>query len=63
MTDISRYRTMLTTAGAAAIHLICDRCHNDDEIVVAIMYIEQLRGGIALCGQCARELPNGFYIV
>jgi hypothetical protein len=63
VTDISRYRTTPATAGAVETHLlICDRCHNADEIVVAIMQIEQLGESLALCGPCARELPNGFHI-
>jgi hypothetical protein len=43
--------------------LICDRCQNTDEIVVAIMQILQLDQSWALCGKCARELPAGFSVV
>ena len=40
--------------------LICDRCQNVEEIVVATMEILQLEETWALCGTCAHELPNGF---
>jgi hypothetical protein len=42
--------------------LICERCQNVEEIVVAIMQIVQLDETWALCGPCARELPPGFHL-
>ena len=44
--------------------LICDRCQDPDEIVVAAMLILPLiEEPLALCGSCARELPSGFRVV
>lgn len=43
--------------------LICDRCHNFEEAVVAIMKILPLDETWALCGACARELPTGFKVI
>jgi hypothetical protein len=42
--------------------LICDRCHDVEAIVVAIMQILPLDASWALCGACADELPVGFKI-
>jgi len=42
--------------------LICDRCHDVEEIVVAVMHILPLDGSWALCGSCASELPVGFRV-
>ena len=41
---------------------ICDRCHDVDEIVVAVMEILPLEERWALCGPCKQELPEGFYL-
>jgi hypothetical protein len=41
--------------------LTCDRCHEVEEIVVAIMEILPLKQSWALCGPCKQELPNGFH--
>jgi len=43
--------------------LTCDRCHDDEEHVVAIMEILALQLTWGLCGPCARELPSGFKVV
>jgi hypothetical protein len=43
--------------------LICDRCHDIEAIVVAIMEILQLEDAWVLCGPCANELPKGFKAV
>jgi hypothetical protein len=43
--------------------LICDRCHNDAEVVVATMEILPLDRKWSLCGMCRRELPTGHEIV
>jgi hypothetical protein len=40
--------------------LICDRCHDIEAVVVAIMEIPPLEDTWALCGACAGELPAGF---
>jgi hypothetical protein len=40
--------------------LICDRCHNVEAIVVAIMEISLIDETWALCGACMSELPVGF---
>jgi hypothetical protein len=43
--------------------LICDRCQNPEEIVVAAMEIAAIGETFALCGDCTRELPNGFQMI
>jgi hypothetical protein len=43
--------------------LICARCHNVEEVVVAILKIVELDGTFALCGPCSQELPPGFNVV
>jgi hypothetical protein len=40
----------------------CDRCHDFEEIVVAIMQILPLEETWALCGLCVREMPNGYHL-
>jgi hypothetical protein len=42
--------------------LICDRCLNPDEVVVAKMKIAAINETFALCGSCARELPTGHHV-
>jgi hypothetical protein len=42
--------------------LICDRCKNPDEIVVATVEIAAIGETYALCGTCTRELPTGFMV-
>jgi hypothetical protein len=42
--------------------LICDRCQNPDEIVVATVEISALAETYAVCGPCMRELPKGFLV-
>jgi hypothetical protein len=42
--------------------LICDRCQNPDEIVVAAVEIAAIGETYALCGTCMRELPKGFVV-
>ena len=42
--------------------LICDRCLDPDEIVVATMEIAAINEAFALCGNCARELPRGHHV-
>ncbi len=48
-------------AGAPPL-LICDRCHNVEEIVVATLQILPLEQTWALCGPCKQELPKGFHL-
>jgi hypothetical protein len=43
--------------------LVCDRCHNIDEIVVAIVQALPLKQSWTICGPCEQELPEGFYLV
>jgi len=43
----------------ARVLMVCDRCHDVEEIVVAVMEIVQLNQIWALCGICASELPKG----
>jgi hypothetical protein len=50
-------------AARAQTMLICDRCQNPDEVVVATMAIPAMEETFALCGGCARELPRGFRVV
>lgn len=40
--------------------LICDRCEDADEIVVATIHV--LEATFALCGRCARDLPTGYRV-
>lgn len=63
LTDIPRagLATALCTAQVQPL-LVCDRCQNVDEVVVAIMQILQIDESWALCGACARELPAGFSV-
>jgi hypothetical protein len=42
--------------------MICDRCHNVEEIVVTLMEVIQLYRTWALCGTCVSELPKGFLV-
>jgi hypothetical protein len=63
VTDIRRpCLNSVSRAGQAGSLLICDRCHEVDEIVVAIMQILPLEETWALCGPCKQELPQGFYL-
>jgi len=43
--------------------LVCDRCQNIDEVVVAILEILPLEETWSLCGPCKHELPDGFQLV
>jgi len=43
--------------------LVCDRCCDAEEIIVAIMRIPDLEGAWSLCGPCLRELPQAPIIV
>jgi len=63
VTDISRYRMTPALGRATAGQLlVCDRCHDVDEIVVAVMQILPLEEGWALCGPCSQKLPDGFHL-
>ena len=42
--------------------LICDRCQDPDEIVVATVEITAIGETLAICGACTRELPQGFAV-
>jgi hypothetical protein len=50
-------------AARAQTMLICDRCENPDEIVVATMEIPGMDETFTLCGCCTRDLPGGFRVV
>jgi hypothetical protein len=50
-------------AARAQTMLICDRCQDPDEVVVATMEILAMDETFTLCGSCARELPRGFRVV
>jgi hypothetical protein len=43
--------------------LVCDRCHDIEAIVVAIMQILPIERTWALCGACEGQLPAGFNII
>jgi len=43
--------------------LICDRCQDPDEVVVATMEIPAMDETFTLCRGCTRELPRGFRVV
>jgi hypothetical protein len=50
-------------AARAQTMLICDRCQDPDEVVVATMEIPEMEETFTLCGGCTRELPRGFRVV
>ena len=50
-------------AARAQTMLICDRCQDPDEVVVATMEIPAMGETFTLCGDCTRELPRGFRVV
>jgi hypothetical protein len=50
-------------AARAQTMLICDRCQDPDEVVVATMEIPAMEETFTLCGECTRELPRGFRVV
>jgi hypothetical protein len=50
-------------AARAQTMLICDRCENPDEVVVATMEIPAMDETFTLFGGCTRELPGGFRVV
>ena len=50
-------------AAPAQTMLICDRCQDPDEVVVATMEIPAMDETFTLCGGCTRELPRGFRVV
>ena len=52
----------LCTAHAQTM-LICDRCQDPDEVVVATMEIPAMDETFTLCVGCTRELPRGFRVV
>ncbi len=60
--------TLTPTAIAALLaareqpELICDRCVNPNEIVVATMEIAAIAETFALCGNCVSELPRGHHV-
>jgi hypothetical protein len=43
--------------------LICDRCQDPHEAVVATIEIPAMDETFTLCGGCTRELPRGFSVV
>jgi hypothetical protein len=43
--------------------LKCERCHDPEESVVAIMRIPEMEQQWALCALCLRELPKGLQLV
>ena len=43
--------------------LICDRCQDPDEVVVATMEIPAMDETFTLCGSCTRALPRGYRVV
>jgi hypothetical protein len=49
-------------AAREQLELICDRCLDPDEIVVATMGIPAIHETFALCGNCTSELPRGFHV-
>jgi hypothetical protein len=42
--------------------LICDRCQDSSELVIAVLEVYELDQSWALCGPCMRELPVGFQV-
>ena len=45
------------------LELICDRCQDPDEVVVATIEIPAMDEMFTLCRGCTRELPRGFRVV
>jgi hypothetical protein len=61
LTDISDpYFTAAFCLARAKQKLICDRCEDSAEPVVAVLEVRELDTTWALCGLCTRELPAGF---
>jgi hypothetical protein len=50
-------------AARAQTMLICDRCQDPHEAVVATIEIPAMDETFTLCGGCTRELPRGFSVV
>jgi hypothetical protein len=63
LTEVPRSAPPSDCAIARQSLLICERCKNVEEVVVAIMQIVQLDETWALCGNCTRELPAGHHLV
>jgi hypothetical protein len=61
--DITRSEVPSEISSVQQELLVCDRCHNIDEIIVAIFQALPLIQSWALCGACKQELPEGFYLV
>jgi hypothetical protein len=40
--------------------LICDRCQDPEESIIAAMRIDAIDQTFALCAKCTRELPRGY---
>jgi hypothetical protein len=62
LTEVPRSAPPSDCAIAGESLLVCERCQNFEEVVVAIMHIVQLDETWALCGTCARELPTGYHM-
>jgi hypothetical protein len=41
---------------------VCDRCHDESELVVATMKILPVEGSLFLCGPCVSEMPRGYHL-
>lgn len=69
MNLIVNTQPITSTAFAALLYsreqdeLICDRCMDPYEPVVAIMLIDVIDKAFALCGKCEGELPRGYQAV
>jgi hypothetical protein len=63
VTDISQPGFVAACAKVAAKSLlVCGRCEDIEEIVVAILTVPALDASCALCGCCARSVPSGFLV-
>jgi len=62
LTEVPRTAPPSDSAITGKSLLVCERCKDVEEIVVAIMQIVQLDETWALCGKCARELPAGYHL-
>jgi hypothetical protein len=61
LTEISQPGFVAACARVAAKSLlVCGRCENMEEIVVAVLTVPELDASWALCGLCARDMPGGF---
>jgi hypothetical protein len=63
MSDPAQLARLSARVSADGGLLVCDRCRNPEEIIVALLRINDLEGAWSLCGPCLRDLPQAPIIV